>query len=68
MGFIWQYLSPIQVMVHHKAYVRDKALNIELMTHDTFVFPSEVKDSTKKKFDELQKTPQGSYQCQNVSS
>ncbi len=55
-------------MVHHKAYVRDKALNIELMTHDTFVFPSEVKDSTKKKFDELQKTPQGSYQCQNVSS
>jgi hypothetical protein len=54
-------------MVHHKAYVRDKALNIELMTHDTFVFPSEVKDSTEKKVDELQKTPQGSYQCQNVS-
>jgi hypothetical protein len=57
MGFIQQGLSPIQIVVHHKAYVRDKALNNEPMTHDTFVFPFEVKNLIKKIIDELQKKP-----------
>ncbi len=54
MGFIWQNLIPIQIVVHHKAYVKDKALNNKPMTHDTFVFPFEVKDLTNKIVDESQ--------------
>jgi hypothetical protein len=54
MGLIWQDHFPIQVVVHHKAYDRDKALNNEPMTHDTSMFRSKVKDLTKKIVDELQ--------------
>lgn len=42
MGFIRQGLSPIQVMVQHKAYEIKKTLKNEHVTHDTFVLPSNV--------------------------
>jgi hypothetical protein len=45
-------------MAHHMAYVREKALNNELVSCDTFVFPFDVKILTKKIIDELwQKHP-----------
>jgi hypothetical protein len=53
MGLIRQGLFLVQVMVHHKAYVNEKALNNELVIHDTFVFPSNVRNLTKKRADEL---------------
>jgi len=58
MGLIRQGLSPIQVMAHHKAYVKEKTLNNEHVTHDTFVLPSDIKNLAKKKTNELwQKHP-----------
>jgi hypothetical protein len=45
-------------MTHHKSYVEEQALRNEPITHDTFVLPSNVKNLTKKKADELwQKHP-----------
>jgi hypothetical protein len=45
-------------MVHHKAHLREKALNNKLVTHDTFVFPSDERNLVKKIIDELwQKHP-----------
>jgi hypothetical protein len=40
-------------MAHHKTYVKEKALNNKLLSYDTFVFPSNVINLTKKKIDEL---------------
>jgi hypothetical protein len=58
MGFIKQSLSLVQVMAHHKVYVREKALNSELVTCDTFVLPSDVRNFAKKRVNELwQKHP-----------
>jgi hypothetical protein len=45
-------------MAHHKTYVKEKALNNELVSYDTFVLPSDVRILTKKKTNELwQKHP-----------
>jgi hypothetical protein len=45
-------------MVHHKAYVKEKALNNEHVSYDTFVLPFDVKNLTKKITNELwQKHP-----------
>jgi len=52
MGFI-KGIFPIQVMAHHKAYVREKALNNKHVSYDTFVLPSDVRNLTKKRNDEL---------------
>ncbi len=58
MGLIRQGIFPTQVMAHHKAYVKEKALNNKLVTHDTFVFPSDERNLVKKRIDELwQKHP-----------
>jgi hypothetical protein len=58
MGLIRQGISPTQVMAHHKAYVKEKALNNEHVSHDTFVLPSNIKNLAKKKTNELwQKHP-----------
>ncbi len=40
-------------MVHHKAYVKEKALNNEPMIHDTFVLSSDVRNLAKKRANEL---------------
>jgi len=53
MGLIRQCLSLIQVMAHHKAYVKEKALNNELVIPDTFVLPSDVRNLAKKRANEL---------------
>jgi hypothetical protein len=53
MGLIKQGLSLAQVMVHHKAYIKEKALNNEPMTHDTFVLPCDLRNLAKNKVDEL---------------
>jgi hypothetical protein len=37
MGLLKQGLSLIQVMIHHKAHVREMALKNEHVTQDTFV-------------------------------
>jgi hypothetical protein len=42
MGLIRQGLSPIQVMVQHKAYEIEKTFKNEHITHDTIVLPSNV--------------------------
>jgi hypothetical protein len=47
MGLIKQSLSHVQVMVHHKAYVKEKALNNEHVTCDTFVLPCDVQNLAK---------------------
>jgi hypothetical protein len=58
MGLIKQNLSHVQVMVHHKAYVKEKALNNEPVIRDIFVLQCDVKNLAKKKVDELwQKHP-----------
>ncbi len=58
MGLIRQGIFPTQVMAHHKAYVKEKALNNKLVTHDTFVFPSDERNLVNKRIDELwQKHP-----------
>ncbi len=45
-------------MVHHKTYIKEKALNNEPMTCDIFVLPCGVRNLTKKRVDELwQKHP-----------
>jgi hypothetical protein len=45
-------------MAHHKAYVKEKALNNEHVTLDTFVLPFDIKNLAKKKVNELwQKHP-----------
>jgi hypothetical protein len=45
-------------MAHHKAYVMEKALNNDHVSCDTFVFPSDVRNLTNKKTNELwQKHP-----------
>jgi len=45
-------------MVYHKTYVKEKALNNEPMTCDTFVLPCDVKNLAKNRVDELwQKQP-----------
>jgi hypothetical protein len=45
-------------MVHHKTNVKKKALRNELVIHDIFVLPFDVKNLAKKKADELwQKHP-----------
>lgn len=55
---IKQDIFPTQVMTHHKAYVREKALNNKLVTHNTFVFASNEKNLINKRIDELwQKHP-----------
>jgi hypothetical protein len=61
MGFIRQGLCPTQIMVHHKAYIRKKALNNEHVTCDTFVLPFDVRNLVKKRANEFGKTPQGSH-------
>jgi len=53
MGLIRQGLSLAQVMVHHKAYVKEKSLNNERVIHDTFVLPFDVRNLAKKKANEL---------------
>jgi len=53
MGLIREGLSLVQVMVHHKAYVKEKSLNNECVIHDTFVLPSDVRNLAKKKANEL---------------
>lgn len=50
---IKQDIFPTQVMTHHKAYVREKALNNKLVTHNTFVFASNEKNLINKRIDEL---------------
>lgn len=58
MGLIRQGLFPAQVMAHHRVYVREKALNNELVMHDTFVLSFDVKNLAKKIVIELwQKHP-----------
>ncbi len=58
MGLIRQGLSPTQVITHQKARVKEKALNNEPMTHDTFVLPSNMINLVKNIVDELwQKHP-----------
>ncbi len=42
MGLLQQGLSSAQVMIHHKAHVKEMALKNESMTRNTFVFPSDV--------------------------
>jgi len=45
-------------MTHHKKYVRKKVLRNEPITGDTFVLPSNVRNLSRKKMDELwQKHP-----------
>ncbi len=57
-GLLWQGLFLAQVMTHHKAYVRKKVLKNEPITQDTFVLPSNVKNLSRKKVDDLwQKHP-----------
>ncbi len=53
MGLIRQALSLAQVMVHHKTYVKKKALRNELVICDIFVLPFDVKNLAKKRADEL---------------
>jgi hypothetical protein len=53
MGLIRWGLSFVQEMVHHKTYVIKKALWNEPIICDTFVLPSNIKNLTKKKVDEL---------------
>ncbi len=48
MGLLQQGLSSAQVMIHHKAHVKEMALKNESMTRNTFVFPSDVKNLAKK--------------------
>ncbi len=55
MGLIRQGLSPIQIMVHYKVYIRKKALNNEPVTYDTFVLPFDVWNLVKKRANELWK-------------
>jgi hypothetical protein len=58
MKLIRQGLSPTQIITHRKAYVKEKALNNEPMTRDTFAFPSNVINLAKNIIDELwQKHP-----------
>jgi len=48
----------MQVMTHHKSYVKEQAQWNELVTHDIFVLPSNVRNLTKKKVNKLwQKHP-----------
>jgi hypothetical protein len=42
-------------MAHHKAYVKEKALNNEHVSYDIFVFPSDVRNLTNKIIYELWK-------------
>jgi hypothetical protein len=53
MGLIRQGLFLDQVITHHKAYVKEKALNNEPMTYDIFVLPSNVINLAKIIVDEL---------------
>jgi hypothetical protein len=48
MGLFWQGLSLAQVMAHHKAYVRKKALKNESTIGDTFILPFDVKNLSRK--------------------
>jgi len=48
MGLIKQGLSLVQVMAHHKVYVREHALQNELDTWDTFVLPFDIRNFAKK--------------------
>jgi hypothetical protein len=58
MGLIRQGLFPTQVMVHHKVYIKEKALNNELVTRDIFMLPSNVRNLAKKKVNEFtQRSP-----------
>jgi hypothetical protein len=50
MGLIRQGLSPIQVMVQHKAYEIEKTLKNEHITQDTFVLPSNVGTLQRRDF------------------
>jgi thymidylate kinase len=53
MGLIREGLFLAQIMVHHKAYIREKALNNELVICDTFVVPSNFRNLAKKRTNEL---------------
>jgi hypothetical protein len=53
MKLIRQSLSPSQVITHHKAYVKEHALQNEPITWDTFVLPFDIKNLAKKWVDEL---------------
>ncbi len=53
MGMLRQNISMIQVMSHHKAHVRKMPLKNELVTYNTFVLPSNVKNLAKKQASEL---------------
>ncbi len=44
MVLLRQGLCPIQVLAHHKVYVKKHGLRNELVTYDTFVFPSNVRN------------------------
>lgn len=48
MGLLQQGMSSTQVMIHHKAHVKEMTLRIELVTQDTFLFLSNVKNLAKK--------------------
>jgi hypothetical protein len=47
MKLIRQSLSPSQVITHHKAYVKEQALQNEPITWDTFVLPFDIKNLAK---------------------
>jgi len=53
MGLLRQGLSLTQVMIHHKAHVREMALKNERVTQDTFVLSSDVRNLAKKQANEL---------------
>jgi hypothetical protein len=58
MGLLQQGFSHAQVMAHHKAYVKEKALKNKPITQDTFVLPFDVKNLSRKRRNELwQKHP-----------
>jgi len=45
-----QRLSHAQVMTHHKSYVKEQAQWNELVTHDTFILPLDVRNLASSNF------------------
>jgi hypothetical protein len=48
MGLLQQGMSSTQVMIHHKAHVREMALKNEHVTRDTSIPPFDVRNLAKK--------------------
>jgi hypothetical protein len=53
MGLLQQGMSSTQVMIHHKAHVREMALKNENVTRDTSIPPSDVRNLVKKRTNKL---------------